>query len=88
MVVYGSGSREFALTFLPLIARNVSLHFFIVYNLAPEDRQRAQSALTALLVEGRMKHNIARRMPLSQIVAAHELVESGKVVGNVVLAVD
>lgn len=88
VVVYGSGAREFSLAFFPLIARNVSLHFFIVYNLAPEDRQRAQSALTSFLVEGRLKHNIAQRLPLSQIAAAHELVESGRVAGNVVLAVD
>jgi NADPH:quinone reductase len=87
-VVYGSGSREFSLTFLPLIVRNVSLHFFIVYNLEPHDRQHAESTLTRFLVEGRLKHNIAQRLPLSEVAAAHELVESGQAVGNVVLAVD
>ncbi len=87
-VVYGSGSREFSLPFLPLIIRNISLHFFIVYNLAPQDRQRAETALTQFLVEGALQHHIAQRLPLSEIAAAHELVEGGQVIGNVVLAVD
>jgi NADPH2:quinone reductase len=29
-VVYGSGARDFALPFFPLILRNLTLHFFIV----------------------------------------------------------
>ena len=88
VVVYGSGAKEFSLGFLPLIVRNVSLHFFIVYNLATEDRERAETALAQMLMEGHLQHNIARRLPLSEIAAAHELVESGRLIGNVVLAVD
>ena len=88
VVVYGSGAREFSLGFLPLITRSISLHFFIVYNLADDDRERAEAALTRMLAEGRLQHNIARRLPLSEIATAHELVESGRLVGNVVLAVD
>ncbi len=88
VVVYGSGSPEFSLAFLPLIVRNVSLHFFIVYHLTPEDRQRAEGALTRFLAEGRLQHNIAQRLSLAEIATAHERVESGRVIGNVVLAVD
>lgn len=87
-VVYGSGSREFSLPFLPLIARNLTLHFFIVYHLSPVDRERAETTLTRLLREGRLQHRIASRIPLADIAAAHELVESGRAIGNVVLAVD
>jgi NADPH2:quinone reductase len=87
-VVYGSGSREFSLAFLPLIIGNISLHFFIVYNLPQHDRQRAEAALTQFLVEGQLQHHIAQRLPLSEIATAHELVEAGRVIGNVVLAID
>lgn len=86
-VVYGSGQGQFALPFFPLIAKNQSLHFFIVYNLAPQDRQRAQSTLAELLARGVLTHNIAQRMPLAQAAHAHELVEQGKVAGNVVLEI-
>jgi NADPH2:quinone reductase len=43
--------------------------------------------VTALLAAGRLQHNIAQRLPLSRIAEAHELVESGRSTGNVVLDV-
>ncbi len=86
LVVYGSGAGEFTLPFFPLISANVSMHCFIVYHLADDDRAAAQATLTRLLEEGRLTHHIAQRLPLAQIVQAHELVESGTAVGNIVLA--
>lgn len=86
-LVYGSGQAQFTLPFFPLISKNQSLHFFIVYKLAPEDRQRAQSVLAELLARGALAHNIAQRLPLAQIATAHELVEQGRALGNVVLAI-
>ncbi len=85
-VVYGSGKGEFALPFFPLIAKNVTMRFFIVYNLDEADRERAVSMLTGLLQRGVLQHLIAQRLPLAQIVQAHELVESGRAVGNVVIS--
>lgn len=87
IVVYGSGEPEIPVPFLPAILKNVSLLFFIVYNLAPEDRARAVQGLTDLLARGALKHNIAARLPLERIADAHELVESGRAVGNVVVDV-
>lgn len=86
-VVYGSGKGEVALPFFPLIVNNATLRFFIVYNLAPAERQRAVATLTSLLEEGSISHNVAQRMPLAQIARAHELVAGGTVTGNVVLSV-
>lgn len=88
LVVYGSGAGEFKLPFLPLIAKGLSLHFFIVYNLSDDDRAQAQATLTQWLEQGRLIHNIAERLPLSRIVEAHERVESGRLMGNLVLALD
>jgi NADPH2:quinone reductase len=87
-VVYGSGAGEFSLPFFPLIAKNLTLHFFIVYQLGGEERMRAQATLARLLGEGRLAHNVAQRLPLSQIVQAHEMVEAGQVPGNVVVTID
>jgi len=87
-VVYGSGAREFSLPFLPLIARNLSLHFFIVYHLSPADRDRAEVTLNHLLESGRLQHNIAERLPLAEIARAHEEVESGRLIGNVIVGLD
>lgn len=85
LVVYGSGQGEFALPFFPLIAKNLNLRFFIVYNLADEDRAQAEAVLADCLARGVLQHRIAQRLPLAQIAQAHELVESGRAIGNVVI---
>jgi len=84
-VVYGSGAPTIELPFFPLIARNIQLKFFIVYHLAQADRDRAVATLTRMLQRGALQHNIAARLPIADIASAHELVESGRAVGNVVL---
>ena len=85
-VVYGSGQGRFELPFFPLISRNVSMLFFIVYNLAEADRRRAEATLTRLLVHGGLRHQIGERFALADLVQAHEAVEQGRVIGNVVVA--
>lgn len=85
-VVYGSGAREVSLPFFPMIARNVGLRFFIVYNLSDADRRRAIEVLTDFLRSHRLQHHIGLRLPLAQIAQAHLAVESGQVVGNVVVS--
>ncbi|NPC58747.1 NADPH:quinone reductase [Caenimonas soli] len=87
-VVYGSGASTVQLPFFPLIARNIQLKFFIVYHLAPHERTRAISTLTRMLQHGVLQHNVATRLPLEEIAAAHELVESGRAAGNVALKVN
>jgi NADPH2:quinone reductase len=87
-VVYGSGAASFTLPFFPHIARNLSLHFFIVYALSPEDRAAALATLGDMLEAGALSHRIARRLPMNAMAEAHELVESGRAVGNVVVAID
>ena len=86
-VVYGSSAGQLQLPFFPLIARNLQLKFFIVYHLAPPDRARAVATLTRMLRQGALQHNVAARLPLAEIAAAHELVERGQAAGNVVLKV-
>ena len=87
MIVYGSGAPEISVPFSPAIRKGVHLYFFIVYNLDPAVRERAIADLTALLEGNQLIHNIAARLPLEQIAEAHDLVESGRTIGNVVLEV-
>jgi NADPH2:quinone reductase len=87
IVVYGSGQAEIAVPFFPAIVKNVRVRFFIVYNLNAGDRAAAVGQLTAWLREDRLRHCIASRLPLASIAQAHELVESGRIVGNVVLLI-
>jgi NADPH2:quinone reductase len=87
VIVYGSGAPEISVPFSPAIRKGVHLYFFIVYNLNDPVRRRAIDDLTALLEGNRLHHAIATRLPLSRIAEAHELVERGRVIGNVVLEV-
>jgi NADPH2:quinone reductase len=87
LIVYGSGAAEIAVPFVPAIAKGVRLRFFIVYNLNPEARARALNAVSEDLEKNRLTHNIGVRLPLARIAEAHELVEQGRVTGNVVLEI-
>lgn len=87
IVVYGSSPKPLDLTFFTMLSKNIQLKFFIVYHLEPADRARATDALQRLLARGELQHNIAARLPLDAIVAGHEAVESGQLVGNLVLQV-
>jgi NADPH2:quinone reductase len=83
-VVYGS-SGPVATPFFPLIAKNLQLKFFIVYHLTATDRARAQSTLMRMLQRNDLEHRIADRFALADIHRAHERVESGQAIGNVVV---
>jgi NADPH2:quinone reductase len=88
IVVYGSGAAEISVPFSPAIRKGARMIFFIVYSLDPHVRERAIVDLTMLLKENRLNHNIATRLPLEKIAEAHELVEGGRTIGNVVLQIE
>jgi len=85
LVAYGSSPKPLDLPFPVLLAKNIQIKFFMVYHLEAVDRARATDALQRLLARGEMIHNIADRMELDDIVRAHEAVEAGRLVGNLVL---
>ena len=87
ITVYGSGAPAIPVPFFPSIVKNIRFQFFIVYNLSPPDRDEALRGVSGLLVAGRLQHTLAARLPLAQIAQVHELVESGRAAGNVVLDV-
>ena len=64
---------------------SVQLRMVWVYDLNDEDRRNILAELEALLRAGSLRHNVAQRLPLSEAARAHELVEQGAVIGNVVL---
>jgi len=88
VIVYGSGNSEIGVPFSPAIRKGVHMYFFIVYSLNPAVRETAITDLSMLLAENRLSHNIVGRLPLAQIAEAHDLVESGRAGGNIVLEVE
>ena len=87
LVAYGSSSKPLDLPFPVLLAKNLQIKFFMVYHLAAADRARATAALNRMLARGDLQHNVVERMALDDVVKAHEAVEAGRLVGNLVLRV-
>jgi NADPH2:quinone reductase len=86
VVSYGSNNMEdIPIPFRSLLFSSISLHFFLVYDLTPADRHFAIGRLTELMASGRLVHAIGQRFKLDDIAAAHEAVEGGKVLGNIVV---
>ncbi len=85
VVCYGANTPEIAFNFRAMLFQSVALQFFLVYELTAADRQRAQDRLTELLQSQQLQHPIGARFTLDQIVQAHETVEAGQTVGNVVI---
>jgi len=64
-----------------------AIRFFIVYELAPNVRAEAIEQLRRWISERRPRHAVAARYPLDRIVGAHESVEQGRHIGNVVVTI-
>jgi NADPH2:quinone reductase len=88
IVCYGSNAIDFSMVFRNLLFKSIELKFFLVYDLEPEAREIAVTGLNDLIRTGKIKHCIAEVFPLEQIVQAHEAVESGLCVGNVVVQIN
>jgi len=86
-VAYGSSSPEVKLPFLPMILSGAAIRFFIVYELPTAARLNGIADLTRWLTAGRLVNAIATSLPLQSIAVAHEAVEGGRLVGNVVVTV-
>ena len=85
--IYGSGTPEVTLPFQFLLQNSITLRFFLVYLMPTEMRRRATADITRLLERGELIHNVARTFTLDETAAAHEAVESGTAMGNVVVRI-
>jgi NADPH2:quinone reductase len=87
VVIYGTGGPEAALPAYFCLVNSIALQFFLVYELDSRERSEALAAIAAMLESNRLIHNVAATFPLERIVEAHEAIESGRTVGNVVLQI-
>ena len=87
VAIYGSGAPEASIPFQFLLQNNVTLKFFLVYLMEAQERARATAEITRMLEGGELFHNLARTFALDETAAAHEAVESGTVMGNVVIRI-
>ena len=70
-----------------LLQNSITMKFLFVYLMPQEQRARATAEITRMLEGGELVHNVAQSFELGDIVAAHEAVESGKALGNIVVRI-
>jgi NADPH2:quinone reductase len=88
LVCYGSNyAGDIPVSFPAMLWNSLTLQLFLVYELLPAERQAAIAELNEMLAGGVLKHAVGERYKLSEIAKAHEAVEKGSVVGNVVIDV-
>lgn len=86
VAVYGSGEVNMTLPARPFIGLIMpTIEFYNVYQLNAESTQPAIEYIVRMMRTGRLLHTVSRRYKLDEIVSAHEAVESGEVIGNVVV---
>jgi len=86
IVCYGSNlAGDIKISFPAMLWNSLTLQVFVVYELTSTEREAAIKDLTSMLEAGSLKHSIGGRFQLNDIAAAHEAVEAGRTVGNIVL---
>jgi len=86
---YASGGPEDqpALPFYSLMLNGVTIRLVLVYIMPETAKQAATRDITAALEAGALRHNIAQRFPLTEVAAAHEAQDSGKMIGKAIIKI-
>ena len=86
IATYASDSNvQPQIPFYGLVYKNITVHDVLVYVMSKAAHQAAAEDITTCLKAGVLRHVIAQQFPLSQIAAAHEAMESGRAIGNLVV---
>lgn len=76
------------LPFYPLMFAHATVRALLVYLLAPTERAHVIDRLAGAMAADALHPRVAMRVPLRDTVQAHEAVESGTLIGNVVIDID
>lgn len=79
---------EPVLPFWPLVLLDATVRFVLVYTMSKGAHAEAIAGTTEAIRSGRLIHNIGTVLPLDRIAEAHEIVESGRGGGKVVVRID
>jgi NADPH2:quinone reductase len=87
VVVYGTGAAKSEMPLMFLLRNAVTVKFIYVYELDAAERAAALDAISKALEAGTLITNIGMIFALADTAAAHEAVEQGKVLGNVIIKI-
>ena len=88
IAAYGSAAVPTPqLPFYPMMFNHTTMHLLLVYALTDSQRERACGLIDSALAAGFLKHHIGARFSLDDTAQAHVAVETGSVIGNVIVNV-
>jgi len=87
VVVYGTGGPEATIPSNAIMQKNIRMQFIFVYEIPKAERLAALAGITALLRHRAITKPKTLAFDLDQIVAAHEAVEDGSRIGQVLLKI-
>ncbi len=89
IATYASDAQpEPKVPFWPLLAKDITVRFVLVYAMPEQAHADAASAITDALRRGSLKHQFFSVFPLGDIAAAHEATEAMSNVGKVLVRID
>jgi NADPH2:quinone reductase len=87
IVIYGTGAPQSEIPGMFFLRNAIALKFIYVYELNAAERAAALGAITRSLAAGSLTTLLGQTFPLAGVVGAHEAVEQGKILGNVVIEI-
>ena len=88
IAAYGSmAEMEPKLPFYNLMFKGVKIDTFLIYSIEKKYREEILNGLSKLLNQNSLKHMISQTYSIDDIVSAHEAMESGSVIGNIVIEI-
>ena len=88
IAAYGSmAEMEPKLPFYNLMFKGVKIDTFLIYSIEKKFREEILNGLSELLNQNSLKHMISRTYSIDDVVNAHEAMESGSVIGNIVIEI-
>lgn len=87
VVIYGNSRPIAEVPTMFCLVNQITLKYIFVYELTEAERARAIGEITQMLEANGLIHNLGETFPLEDIVSAHEFLEQGRAVGNVLIRV-
>ncbi len=73
------------LPFRPLLSKDATVRTVLVYVMPRAAKDHAIAEITTALERGELRHQVAAELPLNDVAAAHEIVETGQRMGCVIV---
>jgi NADPH:quinone reductase-like Zn-dependent oxidoreductase len=71
--------------FRPLLGKDATVRTVLVYVMPRAAKEHAIADITAALESGGLRHQVAAELPLDDVAAAHDMVETGNRIGSVIV---